>query len=87
MIVDNKLLYNTSNDEVLVIKLKNDGFVRLCIMDLGHLKEQIEKLIFINNLIFKQSEESVRALYTLQDEIKELEYVYESTKKQLEQYI
>ena len=56
-------------------------------MDLGHLKEQIEKLVFINNLIFKQCEESVRALYTLEDEIKQLEYIYGETKEKLEHYI
>jgi len=49
-------------------------------MDLGHLKEKIEKLIFVNKLIFKQGDESKQALYTLEDEVMELEYVYKAVR-------
>ena len=53
-------------------------------MDLGHLKEKIEKLIFVNKLIFKQGDESKQALYTLEDEVMELERLYNEVRPQLE---
>lgn len=53
-------------------------------MDLEHLKEKIEKLIYVNNLIFKHGDESKQALYTLEDEILELERVYQAVYDDLE---
>ena len=56
-------------------------------MELCHLREKIEKLIFINNLIYGHGVESLRALYTLEDEIKEFEAVYMAVKDKLERCI
>jgi len=49
-------------------------------MDLAHLKEKIEKLIYVNRLIFKQGDESKQALYVLEDEVMELERVYHAVR-------
>lgn len=56
-------------------------------MDLAHLKEKIEKLIYVNRLIFKQGDESKQALYALEDKVMELERLYNEVRPQLEKCI
>ncbi len=56
-------------------------------MELSQLKEKIEKLIFINNLLFEHGVETQQALYTLLDEIKEMETVYLAVKNKFESLI
>jgi len=53
-------------------------------MELGYLKEKLEKLFFINNMIYMYGIETPQALYALQDEIKETEDVYTEVKEQFE---
>ena len=56
-------------------------------MLLCHLRDKLEKLFFLNNLIITCGGESMEALYTLEDEIQELEKVYEEVADQLEKCI
>lgn len=56
-------------------------------MDLSMLREKLEKLFFINNLLYSYGVESKEACYVLEDEIKHLEEVYQEVKEQLENCI
>ena len=56
-------------------------------MLLCHLRDKLEKLFFLNNLICDCGGESIDALYVLEDELKELEKVYEEVADQLEECI
>ena len=56
-------------------------------MSLSRLRDKLKKLFFVNKLIGDCGEESLDALYVLEDEIKELERVYEEVSEMLENCI
>ena len=56
-------------------------------MNLSHLRDKLNKLFFLNNLIVVSGSESLNALFALEDEIKELERVYNDVSEQLENCI
>ena len=56
-------------------------------MNLSHLRDKLKKLFFLNNLIIVSGSESLEAMCALEDEIKELERVYNDVSEQLEECI
>jgi len=56
-------------------------------MNLSHLRDKLKKLFFLNNLIIVSGSESLEAISALEDEIKELERVYNDVSEQLEECI
>lgn len=56
-------------------------------MNLSHLRDKLKKLFFLNNLIIVSGSESLEAMSALEDEIKELERVYNDVSEQLENCI
>ena len=56
-------------------------------MNLSHLRDKLNKLFFLNNLIVVSGSESLEAMCVLEDEIKELERVYNDVSEQLEECI
>lgn len=56
-------------------------------MNLSHLRDKLKKLFFLNNLIIVSGSESLEAMSALEDEIKELERVYNDVSEQLEECI
>ena len=56
-------------------------------MNLSHLRDKLNKLFFLNNLIIASGSESLNALFALEDEIKELERIYNEVSEQLEECI
>lgn len=56
-------------------------------MSLSLLRSKLNKLFFLNNLIMTCGAESLEALVVLEDEIKELEQVYDTVEELLENYI
>lgn len=56
-------------------------------MELSYLIEKLDKLIFINDLIYNYGIESTQALYTLTDEIKQLEEVYLCVRDELKKIL
>ena len=56
-------------------------------MNLSHLCDKLKKLFFLNNLIIVSGSESLEAISALEDEIKELERVYNDVSEQLEECI
>lgn len=56
-------------------------------MNLSHLRDKLKKLFFLNNLIIVSGSESLEAISALEDEIKELERVYNDVSEQLENCI
>ena len=56
-------------------------------MNLSHLRDKLKKLFFLNNLIIVSGSESLEAMCVLEDEIKELERVYNDVSEQLEECI
>lgn len=55
--------------------------------ELTYLMEKLDKLIFVNRLIIAAGQESTEALYTLEDEIKQLENLYLSMKNKMERLV
>ena len=56
-------------------------------MSLSRLRDKLKKLFFVNKLIGDCGGESMDALYVLEDEIKELQRVYEDVEELLEEFI
>ena len=56
-------------------------------MNLSHLRDKLKKLFFLNKLIFDCGGESLDALFALENEIKELQRVYEEVEELLERCI
>ena len=56
-------------------------------MNLSHLRDKLKNLFFLNNLIIVSGSESLEAISALEDEIKELERVYNDVSEQLEECI
>ena len=56
-------------------------------MNLSHLRDKLKNLFFLNNLIIVSGSESLEAMSALEDEIKELERVYNDVSEQLENCI
>jgi len=56
-------------------------------MNLSHLRDKLKKLFFLNNLIIVSGSESLEAISAIEDEIKELERVYNDVSEQLEECI
>ena len=56
-------------------------------MNLSHLRDNLKKLFFLNYLIIVSGSESLEAMSALEDEIKELERVYNDVSEQLEECI
>lgn len=48
------------------------------------LRDRLTKLLFLNNLMIATGQESVEALYVIEDEIKLLEAAYQNAADELE---
>lgn len=48
------------------------------------LRDRLTKLLFLNNLMIATGQESVEALYVIEDEIKLLEIAYQNAADELE---
>ena len=56
-------------------------------MSLRNLRDKMKKLFFVNNLIIACGAESLEAMVVLEEEINELEAVYNEVSEQLEECI